>query len=165
MSGPSSFPAVVVRSADAETITNPAVTIQLLADSPDTGGALSTQRVVLGAGVDGAVPHTHELSTEMFYVLSGSVDVLVDSQVRTATTGDLVVVPPGMAHAFGATPGHSAELLIVITPGVERFEYFRHLARVARGEVTAESLLDEQDRYDTHFLLSPPWKAARSSSS
>lgn len=163
MSGPSSFPAVVVRSVDAETVANPTVSIQLLADGPDTGGALSTQRVTLGAGVDGAVPHTHELSAEMFYVLSGSVDVLVGEQVRTATQGDLIVVPPGMAHAFGATPGQTAEILIVITPGVERFEYFRHLGRIASGESTAESLLDDQERYDTYFLMSPPWKAARTS--
>lgn len=161
MSGPSSWQAVVVRAEEAETLSNPAVSVALLADSPDTGGALSTQRVTLTEGADGAVPHTHELSTELFYVLSGSVELLIGDQIHTAAQGDTVVVPPGVPHAFGATPGHPGELLIVITPGVERFEYFRHLSRIVRGEVPAETLLEEQDRYDTHFLLSAPWRAAR----
>ncbi|MBO0878238.1 MAG: cupin domain-containing protein [Pseudonocardia sp.] len=153
---------VIVRAADAETLATASVRVRLLADSAATGGALSTQRVELSEGADGATPHLHRMSSELFYVLSGSVDVLTGDRVITGTEGDLMVIPPGMPHAFAATAGHPGELLIVITPGVERFEYFRHLGRIARGEVSAESLLDMQDRYDTHFLVSPPWRAARS---
>ena len=49
----------------------------------------------------------------------------------------------------------------MITPGVERFEYFRHLARIVTGEATPESLLEVQDRYDTWFGASPAWQQAR----
>lgn len=153
---------VIVRAADAETLATASARVRLLADSPATGGALSTQRVELSEGADGATPHLHRMSSELFYVLSGSADVLAGDRVVTGTEGDLIVVPPGLPHAFAATAGHPAELLIVITPGVERFEYFRHLGRIARREVPAESLLEVQDRYDTHFLVSPPWRAARS---
>lgn len=59
-----------------------------------------------------------------------------------------------MPHAFAAAPGCDADLLIVITPGVERFEYFRHLQRIALGELSPESLLEVQERYDNHFLNS-----------
>lgn len=79
----------------------------------------------------------------------------------TAERGDLVIVPPGLAHAFAAAPGHDADILIVITPGVERFEYFRHLERVAYGKVPPESLLDVQELYDTYFLNSATWNDAR----
>lgn len=152
---------VIVRAADAETLATASIRVRLLADSSVTGGALSTQRVELSEGADGATPHVHRMSSELFYVLSGSVDVLTGSRVVTGTEGDLIVIPPGMPHAFAASTGHPGELLIVITPGVERFEYFRHLGRIARGEALAESLLEVQDRYDTHFLVSPPWRAAR----
>jgi mannose-6-phosphate isomerase-like protein (cupin superfamily) len=152
---------VVIRAADAETLAGPTIEIRLLADSSTTGGALSTQRVTMAEGADGATPHLHRMSSELFYVLSGSADVLTGDRVITANEGDLVVVPPETPHAFAATPGQSADLLIVITPGVERFEYFRHLGRIATGEATAESLLDVQDHYDTQFLVSPPWRAAR----
>jgi hypothetical protein len=70
-------------------------------------------------------------------------------------------VPPHLPHAFSADRGSGADLLIVIAPGVERFEYFRKLTRIARGAEPPESLRDVQDLYDTYFLDSPEWEAAR----
>ncbi|MFF4550279.1 cupin domain-containing protein [Streptomyces sp. NPDC001435] len=152
---------VVVREAEAEVIGRAPTTVRLLADSGSTGGALSTQRVTLTQGADGASPHRHDGSAEMFFVLDGAAELLCAEQVVTAGPGDLVVVPPGRPHAFAAVPGCDADLLIVITPGVERFEYFRHLRRVALGEDTPESLVGVQDLYDNHFLHSPAWDAHR----
>ena len=64
--------AVLVRAADAEVIGFLPQTVRLLADSSATGGRLSTQRVTLAGGADGANPHHHATSAELFYVLSGS---------------------------------------------------------------------------------------------
>ncbi|MFI0406381.1 cupin domain-containing protein [Actinomadura sp. 3N508] len=154
--------AVIVRGAEAEVIGRAPTTIRLLADSSSTGGALSTQRVTLAGGADGAKPHRHDNSAEMFYMLDGTAQLLSGDQVVTAERGDLVIVPPGAAHAFAAAPGEDADILIVITPGVERFEYFRHLERIAYGKVPPESLLDVQELYDTYFLASTAWESARS---
>jgi poly(A) polymerase Pap1 len=60
-----------------------------------------------------------------------------------------------------AAPGHDADLLIVITPGVERFEYFRHLERIAYGKEPPESLADVQELYDNYFAHSPVWNETR----
>jgi hypothetical protein len=54
-----------------------------------------------------------------------------DAVVVRSGRGDLVVAPPSLAHAFAAAPGHDAELLVIIAPGVERFDYFRQLERIA----------------------------------
>jgi uncharacterized cupin superfamily protein len=97
----------------------------------------------------------------MFYVLEGAIQVLSGAEIVTAEQGDVIVVPPRMAHAFSTQRGTSAELLVVITPGVDRFEYFRQLTRIARGEEPPESLRDVQDLYDTYFLNSPEWEAAQ----
>jgi hypothetical protein len=78
-----------------------------------------------------------------------------------AERGDLVIVPPGLAHAFAAAPGYDADILIVIAPGVERFEYFRHLERIAYGKQPPESLLEVQELYDTYFQSSSTWDQAR----
>jgi mannose-6-phosphate isomerase-like protein (cupin superfamily) len=152
---------VVVREAEAEVVGRAPATIRLLADSSATGGALSTQRVTLQAGADGAEPHWHDRSAEMFFLLDGAADILSGEDVLTAGPGDLVVVPPGKPHAFAAVPGADADLLIVLTPGVERFEYFRHLQRIRLGEATRESLLQVQELYDNHFLKSPAWETRR----
>ncbi|MEU6221221.1 cupin domain-containing protein [Streptomyces sp. NPDC047022] len=149
---------VIVRSADAELVGRAPTTVRLLADSSATGGALSTQRVTLEGGADGVRPHRHDGSAEMFYVLGGSAQLLSGDRVVTAEAGDLVVVPPGLPHAFAASPDQDADILIVITPGVERFEYFRHLERVGLGKVPPESLLEVQELYDTYFLTSEVWE-------
>lgn len=154
--------AVNVRDADAEMIGHPPITVKLLADSSSTGGALSTQRVTLADGANGANPHRHNNSAELFYMLDGTAQLLSGDHVVTAERGDLVVVPPSLPHAFAAAPGENADILIVITPGVERFEYFRHLERIAYAKVPPESLLDVQELYDTYFLSSVAWTSTRS---
>src|SRR5262245_40765134 len=72
---------VLVRAADAEVIGSPPQTGRLLADSSATGGKLSTQRVTLADGADGASPHHHAGSAELFYVLGGSVPASADRAV------------------------------------------------------------------------------------
>jgi mannose-6-phosphate isomerase-like protein (cupin superfamily) len=149
---------VVVRSAAAEIVGGPTAQVRLLADSSATGGALSTVRVTLEKGADGARPHRHDRAAEMFYVLDGVVKFLSGTEIVRAEPGDVIVVPPRLPHAFSAERGRHAELLIVIAPGVERFEYFRQLTRIGRGEVPPESLRHVQDLYDTYFLDSPEWE-------
>lgn len=151
----------IVRAANAEVLGAANVKVTLLADSSATGGALSTVRVTLEKGADGARPHRHEKSAEMFYILDGRVQVLSGEDIVTAEAGDVIVVPPRLPHAFAAQRSSSAEILIVIAPGVERFEYFRDLTRIARGEEPPEILGDVQELYDNYFLNSPAWEAAR----
>jgi hypothetical protein len=93
------------------------------------------------------VPHRHDHSSELFYILDGAFDLLV--------------VPPGMAHAFGAHRDSTAEALVIATPGIERFDYFRHVVRRREGSEPAEVLLGLQDRFDTHFFDSAAWRRAR----
>ncbi|MFD5795185.1 MULTISPECIES: cupin domain-containing protein [Streptomyces] len=152
---------VIVRDAEAEVVGGAPVGVKLLADSSASGGALSTVRVTLGEGADGARPHLHHNSAEMFYLLDGAAELLSGDDIVTAERGDLVIVPPGKPHAFAAVPGSTADILIVITPGVERFEYFRHLQRLRLGEATLESLLEAQELYDNHYLQSVAWEGRR----
>ena len=151
----------IVRGGTAEVVGAPHIKVKLLADSSATGGALSTVQVTLDKGADGAKPHRHTKSAEMFYVLNGPVEMLSRKEIVKAEPGDVIVIPPLMPHAFAAEKGSSANILIIIAPGVERFEYFRHLTRIARGEEKPETLKDLQDMYDNFFLNSPEWEAAR----
>src|SRR5882724_4580843 len=82
------FPAfnrsVITRAADAEIVGAPTAKVRLLVDSSATGGALSTVRVTLDKGADGARPHRHDHSAEMFYVLDGAVQVLSGAEILRA---------------------------------------------------------------------------------
>ncbi|MFE2149998.1 cupin domain-containing protein [Streptomyces lavendulae] len=141
--------AVVVRAEEAERVPLPhGGGFTLLTD----GGPLGANRLALGPGAAGARPHFHARSAELFHVLAGTVEFRLDGAVETVGAGGTVLVPPGLPHAFGATADGPAELLAVLGPAVERFEYFRTLGRVQHGLRPFEDLLPEQDRYDVHFV-------------
>ncbi|RPK48461.1 Cupin domain protein [Streptomyces sp. ADI92-24] len=147
---------VVVRAGDAEQL--PEIGHYLLADAGASNGALSAHRIQLARGADGAVPHRHDHASELFFVVDGTLEVLMGSKIITAGSGDFLVVPPRCDHAFRAGPESTADALIVITPGIERFDYLRQVARIRRGEADRDSLLTEQHRYDTHFVTSLTWQ-------
>ncbi|SHG80824.1 cupin domain-containing protein [Streptoalloteichus hindustanus] len=154
--------ATVVHSESAERVALSAGSaFHLLVDASGTGGALGANRLVLAEGADGARPHVHKLSTEMFSVLDGIAEFLLGDELITVGRGGLVVVPPGLPHAFGAAAGSTADLLVVMTPGIERFGYFRHLGRIAAGTDSFGNLTAEQERYDVHFTDAEKWQAAR----
>jgi mannose-6-phosphate isomerase-like protein (cupin superfamily) len=97
--------AVLVRTGDAETIGEPDRVLRLLADSSATGGLLSTQRVTLMNGIDGAYPHHHAKSGELFYVIGGTVQLLIGDQVSEAHQGDLAFVRPAWPTPSRPGPG------------------------------------------------------------
>lgn len=149
----------VAVAADAEVFELGDAMLQLLLDASHTGGALSAHRCRLPDGMVGAGPHQHSRASELFYVLSGTADVLVGPRLIRAGEGDLVVVPPNSAHAFAAAPDCNAELFIVITPGVERFEFFRSLVRVRTGELDMATFIASQAAYDIYPADAGPWSA------
>jgi quercetin dioxygenase-like cupin family protein len=154
--------AVVVTPDEAEVLALPEAALGLLADASASGGALGVNTLRLDSGADGAEPHYHAQSWEVFYVLEGRAEFLVDHEIRTVDRGSLVMLPPGLPHAFGAAAGSAARLLVVVTPGVERFDYFRHLQRVALAGEPPQTLgAEDQDRFDVHFLDRPEWASAR----
>lgn len=157
--------ALIVQPGTAEHVPLPhGGGFDLLADAAATGGALGANRLTLAEGADGARPHHHARSTELFHVLDGVAEFFLDGGTTTLARGGLVVIPPGMPHAFGAAPGATADLLAVLTPGVDRFGYFRALGRIQHGLDTFDSLLPEQDRYDVHFVggaVAAAWESAR----
>ncbi|MFE0106206.1 cupin domain-containing protein [Streptomyces sp. NPDC059009] len=151
--------ALVVQGRAAETVPLPGGGLfQLLEDSRGTGGLLGANRLALPAGADGTRPHQHRLSTELFYVLTGTMEFLLDGTLTPVAAGGLVVVPPGTVHAFGAAPDAPAEFFAVLTPGIERFAYFRQLGRIARGEADWSTMDGLHDTYDVHFDGAAGWR-------
>ncbi|MEU4822808.1 cupin domain-containing protein [Actinomadura sp. NPDC023710] len=154
--------ALLVRGGDGEVLDLPGGgEFGLLTDSEETGAALSASRLTLADGADGALPHRHLRSTEFFYVLAGTAEFLLGDVIQSLGRGDFLVIPPGLPHAFGAARGLDTDLLIGITPGVQRFGYFRMLQRVAKGQDSPEVLAQVQERYDVHLLDSASWQNAR----
>jgi mannose-6-phosphate isomerase-like protein (cupin superfamily) len=94
---------VVVHEEQAEIVGGALVTGRLYADSSATGGALSCQRIMLTGGASGAAPHHDDRPSELFYIASGTAELLAGDPVISAHQGDLLVVPPGTVYTFAAT--------------------------------------------------------------
>lgn len=149
----------IARAATAETFSLGCSTLQLLLDATPTGGALSAHRVHLSEGQLGANPHRHTHSSELFFVVDGSLDVLAGEQMLTATLGDLVVVPPEHPHAFAASEGCRADVLVMITPGIDRFPLFRTMADALRSGADSAAMARSAQLCDTYAVESNAWDA------
>lgn len=125
----------------------------LVLDSDATGGAVSVLSVYLPQGANGAAPHLHTRSTELFYVVSGRLEILEQ--------GDTLLVPRLMPHAFGATGNSDVNVLTVLSPGVQRFDYFRLLDRIVHQQADISELQAAQETYDNHFVESAVWAQGR----
>lgn len=66
----------------------------------------------------GELPTPHTLTDEeVFVVLDGSAEVELDGVRATASVGDAIVVPPGVAFALGAGGGQPVRLLCALPVG------------------------------------------------
>lgn len=150
---------VLVPANEAEALQDGAKSlITLLADSNTTGGALTANRATFLKGSPGAPAHFHTRATEMFFVLSGSMRILLDDRIVTLGQGDFLTVPPTVPHAFAPAPDTEAEMLVVFTPGMDRFDYYRLLERVYQGEATVQDIRDSSEQFDNHYFESPVWQ-------
>ena len=48
--------------------------------------------------IDGAKPHYHKLATELYYVLEGEGQIVLDGKEKEVRKGSMVHIPPGVVH-------------------------------------------------------------------
>ncbi|MDY0816320.1 cupin domain-containing protein [Kitasatospora purpeofusca] len=155
----SSIKPILTRAATAETTSDPSSVMTLLADSGTDGSPVTSYRSTFAKGAVGAPAHFHTRASELFFVIGGKLQVLLDEKVETLESGDFLLVPPHTPHAFAAAPGSEADVLFVFTPGMPRFDYLRLLGRVMRGEASPQEIKDSSELYDNHYVDSPLWRA------
>jgi quercetin dioxygenase-like cupin family protein len=104
----------------------------LLAGAPATGGRCTVVIHPLAPRSLGSPVHTHRNEDEWTYVLEGEIGVELGSETHTAKSGDLILKPRNVPHAFWNGTDEPARLLEVITPG--GFEgYFERLGGLLAG--------------------------------
>jgi mannose-6-phosphate isomerase-like protein (cupin superfamily) len=146
-------PALVSRGADAETLRFPNGSMMwLLAECVGTTATMSAHRSLMRAGAQGAQPHHHEHTTHVLFIVSGSLDLMLDDRVSRLDAGDVAVIPPGVSHAFRATPDSDADVFDVVTPG-RSFDMFRGYDGVSTDRDTGPTIDP-----DTYADDSPTWE-------
>ena len=105
----------------------------------------------------GPPPHWHKVTTEIFYVLEGTLTLRTGEETIQAGPGGYAFVPPGVVHAFSNQSDAPARYLLVASPaGLEN--YFAELAELVKHEPSwppkdMSKIVALMARYDT---FAPP---------
>ena len=70
--------------------------------------------------IDGAKPHFHKRSTELYYVLEGEGCVILDGREEPVRKGSIVHIPPGVVHAAKG----QMRVLVIGVPDIADDDYF-----------------------------------------
>lgn len=93
-----------------------------------TKGAFSQVELLEHPGYETPL-HVHSYTDELFYVLEGTLTLLIDGIRKTAEAGSYIFIPKGIPHAQGNFSDLPVRLLITFYPaGFE--EFFRERAEI-----------------------------------
>ena len=122
--------------------------IKLAAD--ESGGLVGVVEMELGPGFPGPPPHRHLGLDHLWYVVVGSIDVVVDGERSVIGPGGFAYVPRGLPHAF-ANPGSAWTRLLEVDTPRTLDAYFTELAEaIPPGAVADPALVGcIQRRHDT----------------
>lgn len=118
----------------------------------ETHGHFGLFEFVMPPASGGASPHIHQELTEIFYVVEGHMELVLDQETIPAGPGTLMRVPENRRHGF-SNPGKTpAKLLIMFCPADAREQYFEGLAALTRDgrEPSQEELLELMQRFDQY---------------
>ena len=139
----------------------PGELMTFLITGDETGGAFFLADISVAPG-GGTPPHIHHREDESFHLLEGTLTVQVGGHTMSASPGDFVYLPRGIAHSFKNTGDVTAKALVLVAPaGLEGFfaEVFdpavdRSAAPPAVGQELIARALAAAPRYGLELL--PP---------
>ncbi len=111
-------PTTLVRSAEmARGATVSGVTLTPRVSSADTAAAFTLLHVSMSPYWDGSSPHRHAHTTEVIYVLNGTLACTLDDTTTTASDGAALLIPPGVVHTIWNPTAACATYLAWFSPG------------------------------------------------
>jgi len=78
--------------------------------------SLAEARVPVGAAT---APHFHPQTEEIYYILSGTGQMRIESETSTVGPGDAIAIPPGQTHQITNTGKDTLVFLCCCAPGYE----------------------------------------------
>ena len=104
-----------VPAGEGKSFWGPGDRYRFLTTGADTNGSCFILEALVPPG-GGPPPHKHEREDEYFYLIEGSLTVMLAGKQVTASAGDFVQIPRGCVHAFSNTGSGIARMLAVFTP-------------------------------------------------
>jgi|1186.fasta_scaffold1199040_1 mannose-6-phosphate isomerase-like protein (cupin superfamily) len=130
----------------------PASSTTIKATTEATAGRFFLSENDVEAGFPGPPPHVHDELVDSFYVLEGTLTVVVGHEEFELGPGGFACAPPGTRHTFANRSGERVRFLNINAPG--GFEYYmRELAAAAgAGAMTTERMGEIASRYDVRVV-------------
>lgn len=113
---PATRPPVVLGPGEGRSYPMGPLSAVFKADGAETAGRYSISEWWLDPHTKGPGPHSHP-EDDVFYVLAGTMSVLVDGEWVDAAAGSFVLVPGDVTHDFENRTSERAGMLNVSAPG------------------------------------------------
>ncbi len=123
----------VLGSGEGTTYAVGSATSVFKATRESTAGSFSLAEVTIRPGTSGPPPHSHRQLLDSFYVLEGTLTVLLDDEEVEAGPGTYACAPPGVVHTFANHSADPVRFLNLNTPGGWE-DYIRDLAAAAPAD-------------------------------
>ena len=104
----------------------------------DTNGELLQFDVFLKPHGFGPAEHIHSRQEERFQVISGTVCFRVREHEQSASTGQVLVVPPGTPHTLWNDSDDEGHLIVELRPALKTEAFFETIFGLARDGKTNE---------------------------
>ena len=69
-------------------------------------------------------PHHHDVTEEIYYILSGTADMTLGEETRPVGPGDAIAIPPGVRHTIRNTGSGELVFLCTCATGYEHSDTF-----------------------------------------
>lgn len=116
----------------------------------DTGNQLVewVDNVAPGVGIP---PHIHTKEDEIFRVIKGQVELMVDGKTTILKTGDVAFAPKNKAHSWKVVGTEKAKMITTAFPaGIEHM--FRELAKLPAGPPDFEKVTEICSKHGISFV-------------
>jgi quercetin dioxygenase-like cupin family protein len=140
---------MIVKSQDVQPLHVLGTQVRFLCEGHSTRNAWSLMEVTLPQDA-GPPPHTHEWD-EAYFITDGDVAFCVGEQRFTATAGDFVYTPGGVAHGFRGASARPARVLIFDAPA-HAGTFFKRVDREVKDPRDLPKVLDIGESTGIRFL-------------
>ncbi len=129
----STLPGQILPAGAGEAVTAVGVAITFKTTGAQSAGQFLTLEYTAPPRFSGPPLHWHKVSTEIFYVLEGSLTVTIDGQSTTIGPGGYAYVPPGVVHGFSNQTDTPVRYFGIASPaGLE--DYFAEMTKLIQDE-------------------------------
>ncbi len=124
---------VVRAPGEGHTVGAMGVSLTFKTVGADSDGQWLILEYVAPPQLSGPPPHVHKVTTEIFYVLEGTLSIQANGQTTQLGPGGCAYVPPGTAHTFANPSDVPAKYILIASPaGLEN--YFAEMMELVKDE-------------------------------